>query len=217
MEPAFWHAKWEQNSIGFHQPEANPLLTEHWRQLQLAPGARVFVPLCGKTLDIHWLLDQGYRVVGAELSELAIGQLFAELGKTPVVTRLDGLIHYQAANIDVFVGDIFALTPPILGPVDAVYDRAALIALPAPLRDRYVSHLAVLAADVPHLLVSLEYDPTLMSGPPFSVPQADVHRLYQATHQPTPLKRDENPTGLKGKWPSVEQVWHLIPHHRQDR
>ena len=80
MEAGFWHQKWEKGDIGFHAPEVNPSLQEHFGKLQMAAGARVFLPLCGKTRDIGWLLDEGFRVSGAELSELAIKELFKKLG-----------------------------------------------------------------------------------------------------------------------------------------
>lgn len=76
MDPQFWMLKWQNNETGFHEPEANPNLTANIDQLSLAPGSRIFVPLCGKTLDIPWLLSKGYEVVAAELSHLAIIQLF---------------------------------------------------------------------------------------------------------------------------------------------
>jgi hypothetical protein len=50
----------------------SPLLVPHFKALSLPEGGRVFLPLCGKTLDIHWLLTGGYRVSGAELRKIAI-------------------------------------------------------------------------------------------------------------------------------------------------
>src|SRR5690349_18438288 len=128
MDAGFWHERWETNDIAFHKNEANPLLVRCFAALSLSKGSRVFVPLCGKTLDIHWLLSEGFRVAGAELSKVAIEQLFTELGVEPKVSRDGEVDHYSATNIDVFVGDIFQLSSEVLGPVDAVYDRAALVA-----------------------------------------------------------------------------------------
>jgi thiopurine S-methyltransferase len=142
MHTDFWHERWSTNQIAFHESEANPLLVAHFAALGLAKGARVFVPLCGKTLDIDWLLAQGYHVVGAELSPLAVTQLFERLGVTPQLTRVGKLERWSVPHLDLFVGDFFALTPDLLGTVDAVYDRAALIALPSDLRGRYAAHCA---------------------------------------------------------------------------
>ena len=130
MTTDFWLQRWENNDIGFHQSEANPLLVKYFSALSLAVGSRVFLLLCGKTRDIGWLLANGYRVAGAELSEMAVEQLFADLGDTPEVSEADKLLLFQAPTVDIFVGDLFQLSDEMLGPVDAIYDRAALVALP---------------------------------------------------------------------------------------
>ena len=140
MHPEFWHDRWQTNKIAFHEKNGNPLLVKHLDVLALAPGARVFVPLCGKTLDIGRLLSQGFRVVGVELVESAIVQLFDELGITPQISRDGALTCYRADHLDIFVGDFFGLSETVLGPVDAVFDRAAYVALPADMRPRYAAH-----------------------------------------------------------------------------
>src|SRR5581483_4052631 len=101
MEHDFWRQRWETNQIAFHEGAPNALLTKHFPALGLPAGGRVFLPLCGKTRDIHWLLAQGYRVMGAELSELAVTQLFQELGVTPDVKAAGRLMRHSAKNIDV--------------------------------------------------------------------------------------------------------------------
>lgn len=130
MDPSFWHQRWEKNEIGFHESKANPLLIRHFHELTSAKGRRVFVPLCGKTLDISWLLSRGCRVAGVELSQLAIEQLFIDLGMQPEIATVGNVEQWSANNLDIFVGDIFAVSNNMLGPVDAVYDRAALVAFP---------------------------------------------------------------------------------------
>ena len=129
MQPDFWHTKWQKNEIGFHLTETNPFLVKHFSALQIKRGARVFLPLCGKTLDIAWLLAQGLQVVGAELSQIAIEDLFRQLQLTPNITKKNDMTHFSAGKIDIFVVDIFNLTPQVLGKVDMIYDRAALVAL----------------------------------------------------------------------------------------
>src|SRR4249919_3596059 len=123
MDGSFWHQKWERNEIAFHEREANPLLVTYFKDLSLPEGSRVFVPLCGKTLDVHWLVARGYRVAGAELSHIPVGQLFSELGVAPDITAIDRVSRYSSHNIDVFVGDIFSLSRSVLGQIDAIYDR----------------------------------------------------------------------------------------------
>jgi thiopurine S-methyltransferase len=148
-------------------------------------------------------------VAGAELSKLAVDQLFAELGVTPEITREGELEHYRAPNIDIFVGDIFALTSESLGPVDASYDRAALVALPQDLRDRYTAHLVAITQKAPQLLICFEYDQRVMDGPPFSVTADEVKRQYGERYAVRHLETVDVPGGLKGKIPATESVWHL--------
>lgn len=212
MDPDFWHQKWERNEIGFHVGEANPLLVNSFHQLSLAKGDRVFLPLCGKTLDIAWLLDQGYRVVGIELNPLAIQQLFAELGAKPAITRMEALSHYGAENLDIFVGDFFNLSRDILGPVDVIYDRAALVALPEDMRKRYTRHLMAITDRAPQLLITYQYNPGELDGPPFSISAAEVRRHYDDVYELNLLDTIEVPGGFKGKYPATENLWLLRKH-----
>jgi thiopurine S-methyltransferase len=209
MDASFWHQRWGNNDIPFHEREANPLLVKYFAALSLSKGSRVFVPLCGKTLDIHWLLSQGYRVAGAELSTIAIEQLFVELGMEPTVSSAGEVDHYSATDIDIFVGDIFHVSREMLGPVDAIYDRAALVALPEELRKRYTVHVTAMTDNSPQLLICYEYDQSLMEGPPFSVSNEEVARHYKDKYDVTLMVSADVPGGLKGKCPARENVWLL--------
>jgi thiopurine S-methyltransferase len=209
MDPGFWHQRWAKNEIGFHEPKANPLLVTHFNELALPKGRRVLVPLCGKTLDIAWLLSQGYRVAGAELSEVAITQLFAELGVEPQISASDTLKHYRGPDLDIFVGNIFDLSGSVLGAVDAVYDRAALVALPEPMRPRYSAHLVEVTNRAPQLLITYVYDQRVMDGPPFSVPNDEVTQHYGRRYDVRLIASSDVPGGLKGKCGAKENVWLL--------
>lgn len=209
MNPEFWQEKWQKREIAFHQAAANPLLVRCFKQLVLAPGARVFLPLCGKSLDIHWLLAQGYQVVGAELSEMAVQELFAELGLTPTARSVGKLQHYRADELEVFVGDIFQLTQATLGAVAAIYDRAALVALPAEMRQRYAKHLIEISQSAPQLVICFEYDQALLAGPPFSVNGEEMDNLYSHAYQLNCLAELEVPGGLKKKCQATELAWLL--------
>ena len=212
MEHSFWHDRWATNQIGFHQPAANPLLVTHCADLALPSAGRVLLPLCGKTLDIAWLLAAGYQVVGVELSELAVQQLFAELGATPCIQVLnDALQRYETDKLTVFVGDIFALNREQLGPVDAIYDRAALVALPAKLRPRYASHLTAISAGARQLLISFDYEQSQLPGPPFAVLAEELSELYGRHYELQALARQPLAGGLKGQCPADEVVWLLQP------
>lgn len=179
MQPDFWHERWQLNQIGFHQPDTNPYLQQFWPQLGVAPGSRVFVPLCGKSRDLLWLRAQGHAVVGVELSELAVQAFFEENRLVASVRPQGGFKVYEAVGIRLYCGDFFALTAADLAGVGAVYDRASLVALPPKMRPDYARHmLSLLAPGTKTLLVSFDYPQQEMQGPPFSVDEAQVRALY---------------------------------------
>lgn len=209
MDPSFWHQRWQNNEIAFHEAEPNQLLVKYFETLSLAEGARVFLPLCGKTHDIAWLRANGLRVAGAELSQLAIEQLFIELGVSPTISAFGDILHYSAENIDIYVGDIFNVSAKALGAVDAIYDRAALVALPLEMRQRYTKHLAEMTNQSSQLLITYEYNQDVMDGPPFSVSNEEVKRHYQDKYTLTLLASGDVPGGLKGRCAAVENIWLL--------
>jgi thiopurine S-methyltransferase len=212
MGASFWHNRWQTNQTGWHERAVNPLLIAHFPSLHVRPGGRVFVPLCGKSLDLGWLLSRGYAVAGAELSELAVTQLFVELGMEARISEVGTFRLFRGEKIEIFVGDFFDLSREILGHVDAGYDRAALVALPEPMRVRYAAHLKLITALAPQLVIGYEYDQTVVPGPPFSVTTDELHRHYSEGYTLTPLARVEVTGGLKGKCPAIEHVWRLDKH-----
>lgn len=190
MDPDFWQQRWRDNRIGFHRDGVLPLLEKHWPSLGLPAGSRVFVPLCGKSLDMTWLAARGHRVLGVELSPLAVGQFFDENGLVPTRRESPLGTHFTAGPIEIICGDAFALDARTLVDCAAVYDRAALIALPRPMRDAYVGELhARLPAGCRGLLVTLEYPPDEKAGPPFPVDAAEVERLYGRDWEVEQLER----------------------------
>lgn len=211
MDANFWHQKWANKDIGFHQSHAHPLLVNYFSKLNLPKNARVFLPLCGKTLDIHWLLAQGYQVAGAELSQLAVEELFAELDVRPQIKLLGAITIYSGPNLDIFVGDIFKLTAAQLGAVEAIYDRAALVALPESMRTNYAKHLVKLTHSAAQLLITFEYDQTLLDGPPFSVTGEQVQQLYSNSYHIQLLENQQMESPFKGKVEANELVWLLGP------
>ena len=209
MEASFWHEKWEKKEIGFHEPKVNPILVVNLHQLELEEGARLFLPLCGKTKDIPWLLSQGFRVVGAELSEVATKELFEEMGQAPKIEEHTNFSHYSAERVDIYVGDIFALSSLVLGTVDAIYDRAAMVALPSAMRVRYAQHLRKLTHNAQQILVCFEYDQAQLAGPPFAVSEDEVRAHYAAYYGLRILQAKALAGGLKGKVEAVEKVYLL--------
>lgn len=191
MDQTFWQGRWDAGETKFHLPEVNPHLAQlfdRWLRDTPAP-ASVLVPMCGKTLDLAWLAGRGCRVRGVEFVELAVTQLFAHHGWTDSIELRDGIRVHAAreAAVEVFVGDFFALTSRVLGTCDAIYDRAALIAVAPPTRTQYVGKLAELSTRGSRLLlVTLEHD--LPSGPPFSVSADEVRELLAPTFALEPLE-----------------------------
>lgn len=180
MDHAFWHTRWQANEIGFHQQEINPHLQRYWPQLGVS-GGTVFVPLCGKSRDMLWLASQGHRVLGVEISPIAAAAFFSENALDVEPMQEERFVRRQIAEITLLEGDFFDLTPAHLDGVTAVYDRASLIALPPPLRERYAAHMAaLLPAGTPVLLVTMEYRQPEMDGPPFAVSAAEVDTLFSA-------------------------------------
>lgn len=179
MDNEFWLRRWHEGRIGFHQDRVMPLLEQHWETLALPAASRVFVPLAGKSLDMLWLAARGHRVLGVELSSLAVSQFFAEHDLIPKSHDSRYGRHHVAGTIELICGDIFALDAEILADCAGVYDRAALIALPPRLRQRYVTDIySCVPVGSRGLLITLEYSQMQMEGPPFSIDEPEVRRLY---------------------------------------
>ena len=194
MESIFWHERWELGQIGFHSSEVNPWLIKYWDEIaSLSQQKKIFVPLCGKTIDILWLREQGYAVIGCEISPIAVSDFFTE-SKLPVTRKVEGDFEvWQSGNITIYCGDFFALEPHHLQGCDLIYDRASLIALPESMRVAYAKQLiAISKKQVSHiLLITLEYPQEEMQGPPFSVSHQQVEDYYQAHFSIKSLSSEE--------------------------
>ena len=189
MDADFWHNRWQDDVIPFHKERTNHYLEKYFHRLGLADGDRVLVPLCGKSVDMRWLREQGCTVTGVELSEIAVRDFFSEQGITPSQRQEGGFHILEGEDISLLSGDFFALDGTHTENISAVYDRAALIALPDEMRARYVDHLlSLLAPEVPMLLLTFEYPPHEFDGPPFSVDEAQVRDLYANRRKVTHLE-----------------------------
>ena len=215
MESDFWHQRWRAQRIGWHQPQVNAWLKQYWKSLELPPGSRVFVPLCGKSLDMLWLVQQGHEVVGVELSPLALAA-FCEENRLPVERQEEGrFIRHYAQRIHLLEGDFFHLRPQDLGRVQGVWDRAALVALPESMRGEYARHLAaLLEPGTQVLLVTMDYPAGEMEGPPFSVSAAEVERRFGSAFDVKLLETGDMLAGNpslreRGLSRLLEQVWQL--------
>ncbi len=213
MDNNYWRQKWLDGDIGFHQHQVEPALVANFAACQLPAKARIFLPLCGKTLDMLWLQQQGFQVVGAELSELAVAEFFQSLGVVPAIIEYPNHRYYHSQGIGIWLGDVFDLNRTLLGQVDAVYDRAALVALPAAIRTRYAQHISSITAQAPQLLLSFVYEQQQYAGPPFSVSADEIEQLYAAHYQPKLLAQYSG-ARLKNQTPATTMCWLLHPKAR---
>ncbi len=179
MKPDFWHQRWQLGQIGFHQQEINSHLQKFFHRLPVPGTGQIFVPLCGKSLDLLWLRAQGHQVLGVEISPVAVEDFFRENRLTPSVTRQGRFERYEVDGLAILNGDFFNLKGDELQQICAVYDRASLVALPEEMRIDYASHFnAILPAGISCLLISMEYPQQEMDGPPFAVAESEVRQLF---------------------------------------
>jgi len=180
MEIEFWQQRWHLDQTGFHLPTVNPYLVSLFKKFNIVLPSQIFIPLCGKSLDISWLASHDYSVLGVECSEKAIREFFQEQNIEPEIKNISNFQSYHTKNIQLLQGDFFDLDQKILKDVSLVYDRASLIALPSDKRKKYVKLLNNILPDTAAiLLITLDYDQNVMAGPPFSVNGAEVNQLYQ--------------------------------------
>ena len=217
MEPDFWLERWQTNQIGFHRTDTNPLLARYWSTLGITRGTGVFVPLCGKSLDMRYLESLGHQVFGVELSATAVEAYFAEGSEEPAREDLFYLVRYRGEHSTIYQGDFFDVqTPDILG-IRAVYDRGSLIALPPEMREKYADHLQRIIPEHAHiLLLTLEYDQSQVAGPPFSVPEPEIRQLFGERcrlERIGEIQTDELPPKFEKLGQVTEAVYHLVKEH----
>lgn len=217
MTPEFWQTRWQNNQIGFHQSQVEPLLIEHFSALHIPKGSRILVPLCGKSMDMMWLAAQGYEVFGIELSEVAAQTFFTENQLLYTTTKHPdnpNISYYQGQaamqKITIVVADIFALSAEDIASIDAVYDKAALIALPADMRPRYTEQVRTLSGNAPQLLLTFYYDPSQRDNkPPFAISEEQIEQYYKPYYTITQLAGQPASMRSAPDLMVTEYVWRL--------
>jgi len=180
MDNKFWLERWEQNQIGFHEAEVNPYLSRYWSTLNLPSGSLVFVPLCGKSVDMKWLSEHRYNVLGVEFSKIAAQDFFKENDYTVKLSVKLKFTSYETKDIRILCGDFFGLNSSDLVGVNAVYDRASIVAFPLNMREAYVQHLVkILPAKSKIFLITFDYPQMEMQGPPFAISEDQVNVLFE--------------------------------------
>jgi len=199
---AYWQKRWEENQIGFHRPQINPYLLNHIEKMtgqkltaepigdtaQFLENSKKtwFVPLCGKTVDIPYLLSQGFRVFGLEAAKLAIEALDQEHSLSLVYNEDTKLFTGADGLLQIYMGDLFSCPIEKFGPFDYVWDRGSFIAVEYPFRSSYVEMMqrALKKSDgswynYKYLMDSVQYDKSKFGGPPRSVDAADIEEFYK--------------------------------------
>ena len=179
MKPRDWIQRWEDNRTPFHLDIVNPWLKRFHEQITGGTGCRVLLPLCGKSLDLVWLMEQGHDVVGVDVSRRALETLYKENNLTGEHERAGPFHVYRHPRLVTYAGDFFKLEPGRTGLFQLIYDRAALIALPPTEWAHYVRHLHTFLQPGGRIfLITLEYDQVAMDGPPYSITPEQVHELF---------------------------------------
>ena len=219
MEISYWISRWEKNKTGWHQRQVNPKLREYWKSLDISPNPTVLVPLCGKSIDLQWLSEQAQKVIGIEVSEKAVRE-FLEQHAGDYTTQYRGeFVVYQSDAFEIWQGNYFHMKWSYLEPIDAVYDRAALVSMPPAKRTAYAKKLLELTASrAEMLLISFDYSQQEMNGPPFSVPVEEIQQHYGPHYEIEVLHKENliesvqkfNRRGLKSYF--FEKVYRLKPY-----
>ncbi|QSX29618.1 thiopurine S-methyltransferase [Shewanella cyperi] len=215
MEPGFWHDKWHSQQIGFHQSEINPLLVKYWSRVGLTEGSKVFVPLCGKSLDMLYLAEQGHQILGSELNSLAVEQFFSENGMDAADETVAEHRQYVCGPFSLLQGDFFTFPAQLSQACEGFYDRAALIAWPEQMRHDYAKQLAaLLAPGARGLLITLDYPQEALVGPPFAVSPDWVNEYLSPFFDIDPLEcldvLADNPRFVKKQVPWLNEAAYLL-------
>lgn len=179
MSDDFWLDKWRKQEIHFDQTDVNQWLVKYQNVLGDLRNKHVFVPLCGKSVDMNWFYQQGARVTGVELSELAAIAFFEENSLHYNIKKTPSFTIYQHDSVQILCGDFFELSKQHLVDIDLVYDRAALIALPDNIRKNYVKKMAsLLNPGVSQFLISIQYVLDIIELPPYSIDENEINTLF---------------------------------------
>jgi len=155
-----------------------------------ANPVRVFVPLCGKTVDMAFLAKHGSvsEVVGIEGIRKALESYIEEQPDLEIkpVESIDMFERFVGKKTSLLKGDFFALDSDATGgKFDSIWDRGSMVAIDPRLRESYVDVMKnLLKPGGTILLVTVERragaDEGLRAGPPFSLSEEEVRALYQS-------------------------------------
>ncbi|KAL7440001.1 hypothetical protein ACHAXM_012186 [Skeletonema potamos] len=183
----FWAARWSGTALGWHKHDVNPHLQKYNDLLvERDEKNRIFVPLCGKSVDMAYLASNSKvsHVVGIDIVKQAAEEFsedhptlsLKEFRRESCDATSSGSI-FHGDGITIIVGDLFDLLQMqsedrakyiTLGSTastdgstsylfDSIYDRASMVAIDPSLRNDYATHIGdLLSPGGVVLLVTLD-------------------------------------------------------------
>ncbi|CAN5185684.1 thiopurine S-methyltransferase [soil metagenome] len=220
MELSYWESRWRKEKTGFHMPGGYPGLKIYWNRLSLDANPCVLVPLCGKSVDLVQLERFGTTVLGVEISEKAILDFFDEQNRLFETDSHGNFIIRKSNRIEIWQGDFFKFPANKCPQLDLIYDKAALTALPPKMHEQYVNKICELAGSSATILLHhFVYAQEQMPGPPFSITESEILRLFSNLYEIKMLEENTIPAenfppfqrrGLKS--PLQERLLCMSPH-----
>ena len=190
-----WRDKWKGGKDPrWHKNEVHPSLQQYLGEKILdddfpTGGARILVPLCGKSVDMNYLAAQRKvaEVVGVDGIRQAMEDFAAEHPDLEVQstgeTTTSGFERWKGHSITLLTGDFFDLDVETAGGTfEAVWDHGALVAVQPDLRKAYIDKLGELVCRPGgRILLSTYVRPNgdTTTGPPFSIDEGEVRRLFE--------------------------------------
>merc|ERR1711962_27781 len=181
----YWANRWGKGDAKWHSSAPNPTLVAHREDLTGGQKSlRIFLPLCGKAGCLLHLYKAGHTVLGVEAVDSVVKEFFTDnklqFNKSTIPEIQGSCYTSEDEKLQIFSCDLFLLTPGLLGPVDAVWDRGGFVALSPGARSKYVEQLKKLVEPSfrRYVLDGWEYDQTIKDGPPHSISVEDVKRFY---------------------------------------
>lgn len=215
MNKKNWLEKWKKKETKFDQMQVNPYLIKYEKIFESLEGKKIFIPLCGKSIDILWFLTHGAEVIGVEFSEVAIETFLSENNLIYKKVDKHPFIFYHADSLKFICGDLFQLEKNDVGEFDWIYDRASLIALDDMARVQYANKIFQLSSNQSKMfLITLSYGTTTLEPPPYSVTDEEVYSLFSKNFQIATLSKNENmdimPHLIQAGFPNLNDRVYLL-------
>lgn len=150
-----WEKDWTTDNPEFHFKEVNSMLIKQHNEFTAGRNnLRILVPLCGKSLDMVWLADQGHTVVGVELIRKGIEAFLRDNKLThreePITLgpEIQGTIFkVNEKDISLFECSIFDFSFEVAGrQFDCIWDRGSMTAINMMKEERLTQYRDIMLA-----------------------------------------------------------------------